>query len=103
MEQRSADRRPTAAPDSESSGAARQKNRSSSAAKLARETMPIETSNSLASIGRRYCNDGPRRDSLLRDSFILMPPLASGFRGGWMGDPEEKLVDFLLYKIALKY
>ena len=53
VEQRPAGRRPSAGQDSESSGAARQKNRSSRAAKLARETMPMENSKSLASIGRR--------------------------------------------------
>jgi hypothetical protein len=51
LEQRPAGRRRSAGQDSESSGAARQKNRSSKAAKLARETMPMETRNSLASIG----------------------------------------------------
>jgi hypothetical protein len=52
IEQRPAGPRPTATLDAGSSGAARQKNRSSRAVKLARETMPTETRNSLTSIGR---------------------------------------------------
>jgi hypothetical protein len=44
-------RRPTAAAESEISGPVRQKNRSSKAAKPATQTMLIENSKSLASIG----------------------------------------------------